>query len=242
MDLAVQYGADAALIAVLVFETVWHARKGFVRTILALFAAIIAFGVALKVAEPLASWSYDAILNPIVCEKLDEHAEEFADAQTAKEVAVEVADSIPHFLGTLLQKIDVDPNEVSSQIGSSDSEEPITSEQLSNDLVKPVAMIALKTVCVLICFAVFMGVFHAIIAVIDHVTKLPVLRTANRWLGGALGFLKGLVIVYLLAMLLGLIGQITEKPQVKQVVEHSRIVTTCQQIDFNHLLDQNKTE
>lgn len=242
MDLAVQYGADAALLAVLAVETLHHARKGFVRTVLTLIAALVAFGLAQKFAEPLASWSYDAILNPIVCEKLDEHAAELDDAQTAAEVVAEVAESVPHFLGALLQTIDAEPNEVSRQIASADSEEPMTSEQLSNDLVKPVAMIALKTVCVLICFAVFMGVFHAIIAVIDHVTKLPVLRTANRWLGGALGFLKGLVIVYLLAMLLGLIGQITEKPQVKQIVEHSRIVTTCQQIDFNHLLDQNKTE
>ena len=38
------------------------------------------------------------------------------------------------------------------------------------------------------------------------------------------------MLIYLLAMLFSLIGQVTEKPEIKQAVDRSVIIATCQSI------------
>ena len=233
MDFAIQYGLDIALLAVLVFKVIWHAQKGFVHTVLTLLAVILSFGLALAAAEPVASWSYDLLLDQTVCETIDKHAKDFNDAHDVQEIVDEVAETIPAYLGQLFEKIDIDLNEVSRQIGSANVKTVPTSQQLSQQVVKPAAMVVLKTIVTILLYILIMAVFRLIIRLICKATKLPVLHTADKTLGGVLGFLQGFVLVYLVAMLCGLVGQVTSKPEAKQVIDHSKIVTICQQITFS---------
>ncbi len=233
MDFAMRYGLDILLIAVLAFDVIWHVKKGFVRTLLTLLAAIAAFCLAMKAAEPVATWCYDAFLDPMICEKVDEHISDFDDAHSAKEVVNEVARVIPEQLSTILKRINADPNDAVDQIGSVKDGGALTPQQISQKIVKPVAMVVLKIIATLLCYGVLMALFHVLIHLLCSVTKLPVLHSADKLLGGALGFLKGLVLVYLITLLCSLIAQVTTKPEMKQFMEQSSIIPVFQQIDFN---------
>ena len=227
MNPAIQYGTDAALIAVVAAETLIHAKRGFVRTALTLLAAVIAFGVSLKAAEPLASWSYDAFLDKTVCERIEEHSAGFAAADTTKEIIDEVSRIIPDYLHPQLEKINIDLDSVSDQIDSAGKQSDQTARQISQRIIKPAAMLLLKSICLIVCYIVLSALFRLLIHAVCKAAKLPVLHTANKALGGVLGFLKGLLIVYLLALLCGLVGQITSKPEVKQAIDQSKIIAVC---------------
>ncbi len=229
MNPAIQYGIDLALLAVIAAETLLNAKRGFVRSVLTLLATLLAFGVALKAGEPAASWSYDTLLDRMVCEKVEAHVKDFAEADTTIEIINETERIIPDYLNPILEKINVDLNEVSDRIDES-SKSALTPQQISGKIIKPAAMVLLKPLCTLLCFGLLIVVLRLLISSACKAAKLPVLNTANKTLGAVLGLLKGLLIVYLLATFCSLVAQVTAKPQIKQAVDQSRIISLCQSI------------
>ncbi len=246
MDFILQNAVDIGFIVILVITVAANARKGFVRTVLTLAALVLAFGFAEKAAEPVASWSYDAFVNKRVCEVIDENAAAFKTGQTTQQIVNEVVGLMPEYLNDKLTNQNIDLDKLQNQMDSVGDISGFSSQQISDSLVKPAAMILLKIICTLLCFVVFMLPLRLAIHFICKVVRLPVLRSADKALGGVLGFVKGIMFVYLLAMLFGLVGQVTAQPDVKQAIERSKIVTACQQTDFSgrfaELFDKNSTE
>ncbi|HBL41190.1 MAG TPA: hypothetical protein DDY98_06330 [Ruminococcaceae bacterium] len=246
MDFLMEYGVDIGLVAVLIVAIFANARKGFVRAVLTLAAVVLAFGFAQKAAEPVASWSYDTFFNKAVCEKITEKAADFSTGKTTRQIVNEVSLLMPQYLGDVMEDMGADLSAPSNPTEASDDANSIPAQQISDSIVKPAAMVLLKMVCTLLCFAMIMALFRVLIHFACKVVKLPVLRTADRALGGVLGLIKGIIIVYLLSMLCGLVAQVTVQPQVKQAIEQSKIVSACQQMDFSgnfaELFDKNSTE
>lgn len=226
MDFAIQYGTDLALLAVIAFQTLLNAKRGFMRSVLTLLATLLAFGFALKAAGPAASRFYDLFLDRVVCEKIEEHAADFAAADTTIEIIDEAQRIIPNYLDPILEKANVDLNDVSDRIGSG-SKNALTPQQISAKVIKPAAMVLLKPAFTLLCFGLLMAVMRLLIGAVCKVVKLPVLHSADKALGAALGLLKGLLIVYLLAIFCSLLAQVSGKPQIKQAVDQSKIIPIC---------------
>ena len=64
-------------------------------------------------------------------------------------------------------------------------------------LNQTIITVVLSVVCFLALFIVCFVVFNVLINLIDHVVKFPSLRHCNALAGGALGFVRGVILLYL---------------------------------------------
>ncbi|MBQ7549561.1 MAG: CvpA family protein [Clostridia bacterium] len=75
-----------------------------------------------------------------------------------------------------------------------------------------------------VSFIVFWIVLRLIILLIDKLFKLPVLKQANKILGGVFGALCGAMVVMLLCVCLRASSHIVYSPRYKNAIDNSRVV------------------
>ena len=82
---------------------------------------------------------------------------------------------------------------------------------------------AIKAVAFFVIFAVCSGILAIVIAVIDSIFKLPVIKSLNKLLGGVLGAVKGLIGVLIVSVVLCGISELFPETQFAQAVTQAFI-------------------
>lgn len=189
---------DAVIAIVLIYCVVTGARRGFVMTFCSLVAVLISlFGgwyLSTYYAEPL-----QEKIEPFIAEKLLA-----APVESTQPEAVPPAgpDGDGSFLDRFSQSIQ---EQVSQQVTNLKT---AAAEEIASSLSSLLA----RSVLFLAGFTVLQLLWRTISRALNLVAKLPVLRTLNRFLGGIIGFLKGVLILALAHwVLLDLLGLIPEE-------------------------------
>ncbi len=197
---------DLILAAVLVLFIWLGAKKGFILTLCSLIAVIVALVGANLIADALAP-SVAHVLQPkletIIQESLEEKALEVSTVDSP-----EVSDA----LAALREKgglYEMAADGLESALKAA----PGVSESLAHQaataaatLTEQLARGVIFAVSFLLVLIAWFFVSHAL----DLVSKLPVINSLNHSLGGVIGGVKGLLIIYIAAWVLcGLTGTIS---------------------------------
>lgn len=83
-----------------------------------------------------------------------------------------------------------------------------------------------KMIIVVLCFVVIYFVLSRIVKLIDAICKIPVLKQANKLLGGMLGAFSGLIVVIVLSFVLQISSHVVYNSKYVNLVENSKIVQT----------------
>lgn len=223
---------DILIVAALVFFAWRGERKGFILTLCSLVAVLVAFigatlitnAAAPKVAEyiqPKLEQSIQESLEEKLLEVADGGSLDMADVLDALREKGKIyewaADSLEDALNAVsIQDILQDPFSpdglVSSYAQKASKAAAAMAGQLARSILFPIVFLLL-----LIAWAF---VSHAL----DLVSKLPVINSLNHGLGGAMGLIKGVVVVYVVVWVLcGPVGAIT--PQMAQETHLLRLMT-----------------
>lgn len=189
---------DLILAAVLVLFIWLGAKKGFVLTLCSLLAVIIALVGANLIADALAP-KVAAAIQPHIEQSIQESLEE-----KALEVSAEDGLGVTDALAALREKGGLYEWAADSLEGVLTTT-PELSESIAHQaaaaasaLAEQVARGILFAVAFLLVLIAWFFVSHAL----DLVTKLPVINSLNHTLGGVLGAVKGLIILYIAAWIL----------------------------------------
>ena len=173
---------DLALAAVLLIALVMGWRQGFVQAltrILVVVAALLLAGwIAGKLAEPAARW-----LEPVLTEKLEQRLTAQGNTSDAGEMLAAFG-----FEGDTLSKL------VDSAVQKA--------QQAGETLLSAVVSTALRSAAYAVVYVVsflllLLVVLRLALSPLHLFTKLPVVHGANALLGGALGLVKGALLVFL---------------------------------------------
>lgn len=171
---------DIALLALLALSLVQGARQGFVQAltrILVVVAALLLAGwIAGRLAEPAARW-----LEPMLTEKLEQRLQLQDDTDDAGAMLAAFG-----FEGEMLEKLVDSAMETAREAGET--------------LLTAVVSAALKgvayAVVYVVSFILLVILLRLALTPLHLFTKLPVVHGVNAIMGGALGLIKGALVLF----------------------------------------------
>lgn len=196
---------DVIIAAVLLFFLWLGYRKGFVLTLCSLLAVFVALIGACVLSNALAEPAAKAV-EPVVAERIQESlteaikSTEFVSvdggvAQSPEEVAL--AGVIEHLKETKLFQGFADAFQKAVDSGVAEVTTN-AAQSLAHFVAVQIARIVIFAVAFLAVLIAWSVLSHAL----DLVAKLPVLSTVNAWGGGAVGLLKGALVLFIAGWLL----------------------------------------
>ena len=209
---------DILIVAALVFFAWRGERRGFILTLCSLVAVLVAFvgaTIITNAAAPKVAEYIQPKLEQSIQETLDEKAQEvdLIDYFQAEDVmaALREKGGVYEWAAASLEDIlrDADFSSYTQQAAKTAA---ALAGQLSRSILFPIVFLLL--------LIAWFFVSHAL----DLVSKVPVINSLNHGLGGAIGLIKGVVVVYVAVWLLcGPLGAIS--PQMTQETHLLRLMT-----------------
>ncbi|MBQ4517244.1 MAG: CvpA family protein [Clostridia bacterium] len=198
---------DLIAILVIIASVLIGAKRGFVKSVFSFGSLIISLLLALTL-YPVVT---DCLEGSFVDKFVHESAYALFDAQTANGSTTAEAganSSLPEGLQAIINKTISNAAEATKEV-----------------LAETVASLALKILGVLIVFFLSKILLWIISLIFDLVSKLPIIRTLNKLMGGAIGAFYGVLILYVILALLAFASatQTLQKPI--QMVNDSAIVS-----------------
>lgn len=107
------------------------------------------------------------------------------------------------------------------------------SSEIEEKLVRPAAVSLLRILCFFILFVIFMILVGLAATVIGRIFRLPLLRQTDGLLGGILGAVQGLVLVFVAVTVMSLIAASskTDDKITRAVMNNTKIVHSVEKIN-----------
>ena len=185
---------DIILIAVFAILIFAGLRRGAVRSLANVIACVISFFGATALGQLIANHCYKWFVEPAI-----EKAVSNAVTNVSSDVSAGIADALPGWITAMLNSSGADIDGMFTQPIVASKDVLVTAV---NKAVYPVA-IALLTFFITIILAILLLILtkRFLMPLLIGVFKLPVLRTVDRVLGMAVGFVEALLLMCLLAYL-----------------------------------------
>ena len=208
---------DILMIIIIIGSFFDGRRRGFVKTVLSIVATLIAVFFAYEYAQPVAAWFNDAFVHQRVAKSIaNVITENIANGTQA------VTDALPNYIIRAAEAAGISAGELISSAGAGIDAAKI-GEQLCSALEGVFILPAIKAVAFFVIFAVCSGILAIVIAVIDSIFKLPVIKSLNKLLGGVLGAVKGLIGVLIVSVVFCGISELFPETQFAQAVTQAFI-------------------
>ena len=188
---------DIICIAVLVLITVNGARKGLASMLVSCVGTVVAVALALSLASPVSELCYNTFFESKIQSEVNKAVMDGADnpvssgAQTAK-ILLEQNGTV----SGLLKTFGISTNEI--EMAASSENISAVSSNIVENVIKPPLLSLLKTVVTIILGIILLGLVLVLSKVTRKVFKITPFKGIDKTLGGILGLLEGLIIVYLL--------------------------------------------
>ena len=166
-----------------------------------MLAAVIAFSAA--------SWIADEVYQNSIRDSVVQSASNTVLEQSGKVDKSQIDsfwDALPQVVKIAAAGGGIDKQSITKELDKAvQSGSGRIGEFLADDLIKPIATSAISFVTAKILLAILMFFVRIIARKINKLARLPIIGTANAILGGALGFIKGCVIIFLFIILLSML-------------------------------------
>lgn len=206
-------------------------RRGFVSAILSLIAVFASVFIAIQASEPLANFTYDSFASKLVVQEVEKAIPDGFDSASAAEIVTVSVERLPEYLAKNLKTLGIDAEKIVEQVKAQDLSKTGSAQMIADKILRPGVVMLLKMLCFIVVFLVSRAILGVIIGLIDKFFSLPVLKTANGWLGAVLGAAKGGIAVYALCVALVVVAEISGEGMIAQAIDSSRIVASVSYVN-----------
>jgi len=213
---------DLLLVLAFALVVLAAARRGFFKTVLRLAAWIVSIAVAGVLSAALAPPIYEAFFAGPARALIEQSIGAAVESSQAAQAAQKVIEELPEALRQLADFAGVSTRELIGNLQSNFSAANAAS-LLEQSVVAPIATAVIR-LCV--CLALFVLLIIALRFACHWLEKLrevPVLKQTDWILGAALGAVKGVLLVFVLALLLRAAAAVSTGESFPLAVENSRI-------------------
>lgn len=205
-------GIDVAAIvvdAVLVFGVLLfvylQAKKGFVRTLIECVGCFLALYVAFGLGGYISDMIYANTIRSGVASSINQTVEEKGKESIDSAVDA-VYDIIPKFITNSAADSGFDRSTVERNVEKALMLDSFNAgETIADGVVKPVVTAIMTFGFSVVLSAVLMFLVHKLAKWINGLFRLPILHGVNSFLGGVLGFVKGVIIMFGVVILISII-------------------------------------
>lgn len=231
---------DCLLIAVFLLTVVFGFKKGFILNIYDTISFVFVIAVACVLTQPVSDY---LITTPLYEQIMDSVNDNFTENinSTQNNTSQDQKDASDKEILSNLQKFGVDVDSLFEKFNVSAKEGKDSTSRLAyNTIIEPVSKTIVKIISFIGLILIAMLASFLIRLVLSFVSKLPVLKGANKLLGGILGIVLGFLYVYLLSNLIsfivpGLVLLGVDLP--KDVLENTHILKMFSGVDIISLIN-----
>ncbi len=217
---------DGILILIFAVTVIDGRRKGFFKMAFALVATVLSVIIAYKYSASLAQWANEAFIHKAAVNTFSE-----AIAVHLSNGTQAIIEAIPDYIIKAAEAGGVTVSSIISDIGSS-----VDATQAAEQIYEGIYSVIVFPILLIIAFIVIYAVSSAILSFgikfLNNMFKLPVLKGFNKLLGGALGAVKGFVIVAILSMALVVFSPIISPEEIGEAINSSIIPNFIEEISI----------
>lgn len=187
---------DIVVIVILILNTLLAYKVGFIKTCVNFFSTIISLVLAYNLCPHISTFLRDkGLLNNISASIKSTLNIKDAVEQTTLNTQTDFINSLelPKFLKSAL--IENNNSEVYNFFNVSNIEDYI---------VNYISNMCLNVISLILTFLLVFIIIKVVAGVLDLISKLPVLNFTNKTLGAVLGFVKGMIIVWIICVVITL--------------------------------------
>lgn len=197
------YILDAVSLIIVCFLAWRCSKKGFVKTAVLFFGFVVSAVIARYLALPIANFIYDSFIAEKVSQTISMKLATSSVIGPMTDLSIKIdsaLDSLPEILR----------NATGFLMGSSEAETAVSSamveagktlsESIETEVVKPAVISLLQSILFIVLFVILSFLIKKLAFVGGYFNKIPVVGKLNMFLGGVLGTLEGLIIVFLIAV------------------------------------------
>lgn len=208
---------DAILAALVVMVAFVSAKKGFLLLILDIAASIAAFIGARFACAPVAEYLYTNYIQSAVLAKTQEYVGDGASAvNSVIETVNSVLAGISPSLDGLIKNLGVFPAITEEQTGMS-------AQTLESGYLAPVITGLLSAVAMVVIAILLLIVLRIVALLLNKLIVRKPLKKINETLGWILGFIKGLIPVFIIACIFVMIAPVLDVPKLSELTDTSYI-------------------
>lgn len=185
------YVLDLLVIITVIFFMWRAAKKGFVKTVILFLGFLIAAAGARIVSVPLSETIYETAVEAKVVEVLDWKTAEITGSIAEQTEAL--TDSLPAVLKNAISVFGGDSSAVEESISVTGAN---ISTAVEENIIAPAVIMLIQTILFIILFSVFLFVVKKVGKMMGFVNKIPLVGRVNVFLGGVLGTLEGVIVVF----------------------------------------------
>jgi len=223
--MVLQYAVDAVLVVLFAVCVIMGIRNGFVKTILTFVAVALSLAAAVMLSRSLAPVVYDKYVDERAYNSIHARLTDSVDSTLALTRRQFVEAVLPKTVTDIAASVGVDAEDILKAIGDFDGSVDEASRGLTDSVVKPVFTAAIKAALYVAGFLVCFTLLKLIIFLIDRFARLPVIKTVNKTMGGLLGALVGIGVLWFIGKSLVIAGGLLAGTAVEEAVRSSYIVS-----------------
>ncbi len=227
---------DVILLLIIGVAVYFSARRGFVRTVVEAVGFLAAVMVALTVCTPLATVTYDKMLEPTVLKiaakevntymgdilheipDLSDKSDEINEFKTQFDNSFDkIIKALPSFAENFIEKSGLEPEKVLENIEGTIENDTTVEENtqkiaksISQNQIKPIVVEIISTIYSLLLMTLLLIVVKFLARALNKAFSFSVAGKLNLALGGACGLVKGLVFAFLICIIVYTVISFTE--------------------------------
>lgn len=199
------YILDAIVILIVLFYVFISAKKGFVRTLIEVVGFVAAIVIAFTVSTPIAEVSYDSFIYPSIAENV-----EVTGKDNINDAADAVWDKLPKFITENsffgVSKDNVTASAEDEFANQSDS----IAQSISDKMIKPTVVKLLSVIVSFVLVIILLFVAKILAKYVNKLFTFSIVGDINKFLGGALGVVKGAAIAIIFCLVISIILSFTK--------------------------------
>ena len=217
---------DLMLLLVLAAVVFWAVRRGFFATVLRLGAWIVSLAVSRVLGEALSAPLYNAFAAQPARRMVEANIGQAMDGSQAAQYAQQVIAELPDALSQLAERVGgVAPEQLIENLDAQQFTAANAAYVIEQSIIAPIGTAIIQLALTLLLFVVLLVAARLICRRLERVRKLPVLRQADKILGGALGAVKGVLLLFVLVLVLQAAAALSQEGSAfAQMVDGSWIV------------------
>lgn len=222
---------DIVLIAVVVLLIVIGAIRGIARTLYNLLSVFLSGFLAYIASTAAAGWIFDNFIAASIQKSVTESLA--GTAQSTGNAAQDVVNALPDYVVGILNMFGISADSLSGSVSTAADSSADAISGVIVGAVAPVLTSVLSVILLIVLFIIFILLFKLLSKKFLRLFELPIIRSANKLLGGALGMCEGIILCYIFILVCRIILPFSQEPFISpEMIESSIIFRTVYYSDF----------
>ena len=223
-----EYIVDIIIVLIFGVIVVTSMKKGFFKSLFELAGTLISLAIARLLSESFAP----AVFDSFISKGAQTYLEKALGSAGTKDYALqaqETLNSIPEALNGIMSLMGIDKQVILEKIQSADLGGSNMVESLMSNVVEPMGTAIVQFILFAILAVVVGFVLKVVVKLLDGIIKkLPAVKQLNTTLGAVFGVLRGIIVVAIISMLIGIVASFIGNEEFIEIVNNSIIVDTFQ--------------